>query len=216
MKINKEDYYYFMQVGTKRHYQAKQLIYLQEEDSNSVYLIIKGRVRVFEITNSGKELTYDILDEGFVFGESAFYGTGIRMVSVEAINDVDLIECDMEKLIPIIYESKKITMQLFTMMSETNAHVTRLLKWSRDYNSHEKLAAFLYELTMRNNKNKELMNGYIPYSHEDFSSSIGLNRVTVSKVLKDFQNQGLIIQHYKAIQVINRDLLYKLYLEDKK
>ena len=46
MKINDELFDYFKQAGTIKHYQKNDIIYMQEDDSTNLYLILKGRVRV--------------------------------------------------------------------------------------------------------------------------------------------------------------------------
>ena len=45
---------------------------MQEDSSNNLYLILKGRVRVYLISKDGQEITLDIIDKGRIFGESSF------------------------------------------------------------------------------------------------------------------------------------------------
>ena len=80
MKIKQELFHYFEKVGYKRKYQADDLIYMQEDDAKYLYLIIKGRVRVYDISTSGQEITFDILDKGRIFGESSFFQNAYRPI----------------------------------------------------------------------------------------------------------------------------------------
>lgn len=67
MKIQDYLFHYFEKVGTKLNYQPNDIIYMQEDDSSAIYLVIKGRVRVFFISPSGEEITFDVIEKGRLF-----------------------------------------------------------------------------------------------------------------------------------------------------
>lgn len=215
MKISQELFHYFEKAGKKRKYQPQDIIYMQEDDAQYLYLIIKGRVRVYEISTSGQEITYDVLDKGRIFGESSFFQNAYRPTTVSAINDVELILCQLEDLYPYLNESKELTISLLQMMNETCNHVTKLLKWSQTYNRYEKVAAFLLDLTEHDNIYKDIINGVIPYTHQDIASSTGLARVTVTKILNQFSKEKFIDIKYGKIKVIDKEGLYQRYLSNK-
>lgn len=83
------------------------------------------------------------------------------------------------------------------LLSATNDHLTNQLKKAYFYNRHEKITAFLLE------QNKKA----ISYTHEEIASLTGLNRVTVTKILNDFEQQGWINISYRKITIINYDAL---------
>lgn len=151
MKIKKELFLYFEKAGTLVHYHPDDLIYMQEDTSNCLYLIISGRVRVFLMTQSGDELTFEILEKGNI--------------------------CD---------------------------YLSTRLKRAYTYDRYEKVASFLLELTAREDPEKDIVNQTIPYSHEEISTFIGLSRVTTTKVLNEFQRNGLIKLAYKKVQVLDK------------
>ena len=87
-----------------------------------------------------------------------------------------------------------------------------LLKWAQTYDRFEKVAAFLYELSATNNIEKNLLFGDIPYTHQEIADSLAISRVTVTKVLNQFKDEGLISIEYGHIKVLKRDKLYEQYL----
>ena len=91
-------------------------------------------------------------------------------------------------------------------------HLTQLLKWAQTYDRFEKVAAFLYELSATNNIEKNLLFGDIPYTHQEIADSLAISRVTVTKVLNQFKDEGLISIEYGHIKVLKRDKLYEQYL----
>ena len=68
MKINEELFDYFKQVGTIKHYQKNEIIYMQDDCADELCLVLKGRVRVYHIKKNGDEINYDVLDKGRIFG----------------------------------------------------------------------------------------------------------------------------------------------------
>ena len=188
MKIAENLFNYFKNTGTLIKYQPNDIIYMQEDSSNNLYLILKGRVRVYLISKDGQEITLDIIDKGRIFGESSFLLNTSRPVCVSAIDEVELISCNLENLYPAILESKELTIAIMQLLSSTNDHLT---------NRHEKIAAFLLEQKKKT----------ISYTHEEIASLTGLNRVTVTKILNDFYQKGWIDLAYRKIIIVDHDEL---------
>lgn len=202
MKISEDLIYYFEQAGTKVQYHPNDIIYMQEDDANMLYLIIKGRVRVYLLNATGEEVTLEIIDRGRIFGESSFIYNSFRPTSVSAINEVELIACRLDDLYPYLNESKELTIALLQLMSHTCNYLTSLIKKAYTYNRYEKVASFLLE--------QSIDNQVICYSHEEIASLVGLSRVTVTKVINEFTKKQYIQNHYKKIKVINKKALSQL------
>lgn len=197
MKIDEHLFNYFTNQGSLIKYLPDDIIYMQEDSSNNLYLILKGRVRVYLISKDGQEITLDIIEKGQIFGESSFLLNTSRPVCVSAIDEVELVSCNLENMYPVILESKELTLAIMRLLSATNDHLTNQVKKAYFYNRHEKIAAFLLE------QNKKT----ISYSHEEIASLTGLNRVTVTKILNDFHRFEMINIAYRKITITNREAL---------
>lgn len=210
MKIKQELFHYFEKAGTKIKYSPQETIYMQEDDANSLYLITKGRVRIYVMTSSGEEITLEIIDKGMIFGESSFLQNSSRPTTADAITDVELISCHLDDLYPYLSESKDLTVSLLQLLSQTCDYLSLLIKKAYTYDRYEKVASFLLEQTLDDNPNKDIMNDTLPYTHEEIASLVGLSRVTVTKVLSEFVKKKYIISDYKKIHVINKKALSQL------
>lgn len=197
MKIHENLFHYFKQAGKVVHYYPQDIIYMQEDDTNSLYLIVQGRVRVYHITSTGEEVTYDILDRGRIFGESSFFQNSLRPTTVVAISDVELISCSLEDLFPYLEESKDLTISLMQHITQRCDHVSSLLKKAYTYNRYEKVASFLLEQRQ----------SQLTYTHEEIASLVGLSRVTTTKVLNEFCKKKYIDIQYRKIIILNQEQL---------
>lgn len=205
MKIKQNLFPFFQKEGTTVRYHANDIIYMQEDTSNCLYLILKGRVRVFLITPSGEEVTFCILEKGEIFGDSSFIQNSPRPTTVMAINEVELICCPLNSLYPYLMESKDLTLTLLNILSENCDYLSARLKRAYTYDRYEKVASFILELTEKDSPEKDIVDQTLPYTHEEISTFIGLSRVTTTKVLNEFQEKGLIKLGYRKIKVLNRD-----------
>src|SRR5882762_10298653 len=55
-------------------YKKGQVIYSQDQPSNSIYLVIDGKVKVCRMADDGRQVVVDIYQPDEFFGESAFLG----------------------------------------------------------------------------------------------------------------------------------------------
>ena len=210
MKISENLFHYFEKAGTKVKYHPNDIIYMQEDDSTNLYLILKGRVRVFNINPMGEEVTFEFLEKGRIFGESSFFQNSLRPTTVMAVNEVELISCYLDDLYPYLSDSKELTISLLKLLSQTCDYRTSLLKKAYTYNRYEKIASFLLEQTVVDNIDKGIINSTLPYTHEEIATIVGLSRVTVTKVLNDFAKKGYIKNKYKKIIILNKKALAQL------
>lgn len=207
MKIKEELFHYFESAGTKVKYHPQDIIYMQEDDANNLYLITKGRVRVYVMNPNGDEITLEIIGKGRIFGESSFLQNSSRPTTVDAISEVELISCRLDDLYPYLNESKELTISLLQTMSQTCDYLSSLIKKAYTYNRYEKVASFLLEQTTSNNFDKGIINNTLTYTHEEIASIVGLSRVTTTKVLNEFAQKKYIQNQYKKIIVLNKKAL---------
>ena len=72
------------------------------------------------------------------------------------------------------------------------------------YNRYEKVAAFLLDQIQYDQQQE------ISYTHEEMASLLGLSRVTVTKVLNEFEKEKMILLQYKTIVIKDKNKLYSL------
>lgn len=207
IKIPAELFHYFEAVGKKRSYSKDAVIYMQEDKATDLYLILSGRVRVYSLFKDGREMTIEIVEKGRIFGDSSFLQEATRPVSVSAVTKVELISCSLDAMLPYLSQSPELTKLLFQLLSETCTHLSSLLDRSYFYDRFQKVAIFLLEQTQTTNKDKDIIENILTYSHEEIAECVGLNRVTVTKILNEFQSNQWIQLAYKKIIITNREAL---------
>ena len=204
MRIEEDKFGVFESVGQLLRYRPGELIYMEQDAADTLYLVRRGRVRVYLSTEGGEEVTLEILEKGRIFGESSFVQGGSRPTTVSAVTGTELVACKLTELRPALRENWELTRALLEMMSRTCDYLSRLVKRAYLYDRRERLAAFLLEQTARDDPDKGIRDGALPYTHEDLALVVGLARVTVTRVLGEFQRQGWVECGYRKIRVRDR------------
>ena len=73
---------------SEKKFKKGEYIYLQEDDSDRIFFLVDGRVKIGSYSESGKEITKAILTRGEVFGELALIGEEKRREFAVAMEDV--------------------------------------------------------------------------------------------------------------------------------
>jgi len=207
LQIKKSLLPYIEKAGQIQYFKPSQTIYFQEDISNNFYFIKKGRVRAYLMNQEGKDLTIDIIGEGRVFGESDFFLKSSRLTSVEAINDVELITCSIDDLLPYFKESPELVKEIFILLSKTVKNLSHQVRRLCFFDSGEIIADFLLEMTDHPDKSLEIQENCLPYSHQEIAECTSLQRVTVTKILNEFKENGWIQLKYKKVIIKDKEAL---------
>lgn len=209
-KIPEHLYPYFESAGYRKQYLPDEVIYLQGESADQLYVIVSGRVRAYYIDINGRELTFEIIEKGRIFGESSFLSYCVNPVSISAVNEVELIVCDMQQLYQCMEESRELSSLIIQLLSSTCNHLSEQLRRITLYDRYQKIASFLLYETAFPNEDRGVSRDSIPYTQEELALCLGLNRVTVNRVLREWKQKDIIASSYGNIRILNRSYLQNL------
>jgi len=99
-------------------FKRNDVIVREGERGDSIFVILKGNVKVYVTSEIGKIEEIAILTQGNFFGEMGFFGNGIRKASVDALDDVILLEIPKNSLLKLIELSPSINDILFKYYQE--------------------------------------------------------------------------------------------------
>lgn len=80
------------------------VIIKEGEEGDSILIIVSGSVLVYKEPEKGKKVQLGVLTEGDFFGEFGYFAGSVRQASVEAIDDVELLEMTRENMDAVVAE----------------------------------------------------------------------------------------------------------------
>ncbi len=202
-------------VGVTVTFQPGHLIYLKGDPADRVYYILKGRVRVFENLYSGREMTLDVAGAGRMFGESAFAEHSTRPACVQAVNQVTLVSFRIMDILPYFRSSPGLALHFLQLCSATMDYLVDRMEEQCLLDRYGKVASYILNRTAPDSEDMGTRGGILPYTHEDLSVSLGLNRSTVTQVLKKFKEQGWLERGYGYLRVLDRQALEEVVERQK-
>lgn len=196
----------FIVACRRRHFCEGRRIYSQSEPGNEMYRIVSGSVRMAAIRH-GREALYMVLQPGDCFGVHSLVDGAPRSHTATARGGAQLqvLRSDAfqrlrenhpsfgDAIVRVISRHARLLSEYLasSTVDELSRRVAQRLLWTRT------LAASSGART-----------GLITrLSQSDLALMVGASRQAVNKVLRRFQEDGLISIHYKSIEVHDIDRL---------
>jgi CRP/FNR family cyclic AMP-dependent transcriptional regulator len=172
-------------------FSKKQAIFVQGDSPDAVFYIQKGKVRLTVASETGKEATIGILNEGDFFGEGCLTGQLLRLCSATAMTDCSVMKIDKESMVRVLHRERKFS-ELFVAYL-----LARNIRYEEDlvdqlFNSSEKRLARILLLLAHFGKEGKPEVAIPKISQETLAEMIGTTRSRVSFFMNRFRKLGFI------------------------
>ena len=184
--LGEEDIQSLRREMTEQFYAKGQIIYLQEEQAQELFLLKKGRVQTYRLTTSGKRLELTTVPAGTFFGEVPLLERVTHHATAEATEDAVLGVVRRPALERMIRERPTIALRMIHELSRRIALSARRLEEFAYQSAPTRLVAELLRLQQSHPDN------VIPITHQELGEITGLLRETVTKLLNEFKAAGLV------------------------
>ena len=189
-------------VVTRRSVTRSTIIMAAGDPTDSLYIILSGRLKVMRSDEDGKEVILSILGPGEFFGEMGLIDDAPRSASVVAIEACELLAINRR-------DFKKCLADNFEMaMAVMRGLVRRLREADRKIGSlalldvYGRVARLLLDMSETVDGQK-MVTKRLP--KQDIAKMIGASREMVSRVMKDLQMGGYI--EMRGSTIVLRDTI---------
>jgi CRP/FNR family cyclic AMP-dependent transcriptional regulator len=107
-------------IAIRRNYKKNMVIIQQGDDTNSMFILIEGEMRVYVEDEEGKQLTVRILNPGHSFGEVALIGDFPRTASVMTLTDSVVAAFSRERYLSFLEQYPQISIALAVLRCPTS------------------------------------------------------------------------------------------------
>ena len=185
----------------------------------TLFVLQKGRIRIYKATPEGREFTIAVVESGTVFGEMVLTGQRLRNAYAQAMEESEvsaMCRADVERL---ILDKPEVGLQLVHLLSDRlTTYETRL----EDLGLKEvpaRLASLI--LLLIESEGVRTSTGYkIPtrYTHYQLGTMIGSNREAVTRAFARLRDLGAVDTRRRYIHVEDIETLRKaaedVYLQE--
>jgi CRP-like cAMP-binding protein len=184
------------------HLEKGELFYGPEDQTEKLFLLQKGKVRMFRTTPDGREFTLAVVESGTVFGEMALTVQqleGAYAQAMEASDAAYMLHQDLERL---VLEKSEVGLKIMQVLSERLRRYETRLEDVAMKDVHSRLASIIVLLT--ESEGVRTGTGYrIPshYTHETLGTMIGTKRAAVTRAFGILQDEGVVELRRRLIYV---------------
>lgn len=185
-----------------RTFPRQSVIYLPRDGADNAFLLADGRVRISSTTMDGKSATLAFIEPGELFGEIGILQGGPREEVAEAVVTSTVVLLPVDELRQLMEQSATLTLGISRLMGFRRHRIERRLRSLLFCSNRDRMIHLLIELAETyGRKTNEGVQLTLRLSHQDFASIIGATRESVTMVLGELQNEGMVQLHRRAILI---------------
>ncbi len=183
-----------------QHFDTKQFLLQQGEQYQFTYLLVKGRVKVFLNSPSGKQVVLDVYDVGMFLGEQEAiinrpYSASIINISpitVLAIRNADFVEWSQT--------DHRFADQLISNLSEQIYHLTKRMERYSMHSALQQIGLFLLNCAADR----------VPITRERITYEVDTSYRNINRVLKRLADLAVIEIDHATIKITDYQTLRKI------
>jgi CRP/FNR family cyclic AMP-dependent transcriptional regulator len=184
-----------------RHFARDEVIFHRDDEAGQVYLIVAGTVKVSIPDEAGREVVIALERGGDVFGELALFDDAHRSATVTAVTETSALALGRPEFMAVLERNpvamRKMLGLLVKIVRRSTGHVEDLVF----LHLPGRVAKCLLGIADASGSDT------VELTQEDLASFVGAARVSVNRVLADFEHRGAITIGRRHIGIADRDSL---------
>jgi CRP/FNR family transcriptional regulator len=193
-------------LGNKRCYRRDEMVFHVGSSSDEVFVLLDGRVKVFELSKEGKEVILWFCFPGELFGLSEVFQCSGREVNAQACGQVEVLAIKKPDFERYIKQHTHLAMQVIELLGYRLRELSDVLLNLASEDVTSRVIKLLTRLCSRYGKsdgNHVLLD--IALTHQEMADMIGTSRQTVTTVLSTLRKKGILKMEQRSIYLQDMD-----------
>ncbi|TDQ76385.1 response regulator [Sphingobacterium yanglingense] len=188
-----------------RHIKKKQMLYYESDHSQWLYLLIEGCIKTLKLTDDGRQMITGLYKPKSFIGLDTLLLDDPWLESAEATQNSSLYFISKSAIIDLLNEHVELNQHFIKILS-ANLHEKEDQLIELAYESVRKRLA---QVLVRLNKDAVPID-QLDICRDELAGLAGIAIETVSRILTDFKERGLIERNGSQIQIIDLYGLIKM------
>ncbi len=185
-----------------KSYEAGQVIYVEGEPAEAIYIIESGWVKAIRMSREGREQAMLFLRAGEVFGDVGVFTGQAYPGTVLALEATVVLKIEAQAILDLSTRYPALSMAIIRRFGERILHFVRLVEDLSLRSVEARLASTLL-------KNAEDLDGHKVVQRRDWTTfdematRLGTVRDVLSRALRNLENEGLLQVRRKEIILLD-------------
>ena len=187
-----------------RSFSKGQIIILAEEPGDTLFIIKSGEVKVSLVHRDGKEFILSLLGENEVFGELSILDDQPRSANVTAFEDTELTMLKRSDFLDLMTRIPQIAVSLLEELASRLRRTDDQVGGLALLNVHNRVTKTILQLAA--DRGEETDEGIMIEerpTHQQLASMWGTTRETVTRTLKQPEEDGYIVSRGRQLIVLS-------------
>ena len=187
-------------------YPPGSLLYSPHNPTETLFILKRGRVRIFRISGDGRALTTAMITPGTIFGEMVLLGQSMHDNYAEALDEAVVCVMSRAHVQQHLLSHPRISARITEILGQRLREMERRLSDTVFKSVPQRLASTLTALA-----GQQRRYGFtgratvVALTHEQIAALVGTSRETATKILGEFAEQGLIRLGRGRITLLDTD-----------
>lgn len=196
-------------ISSLRRYARREAVFREGDRAEGFFVVVSGSVKVFKLSEDGKEQVLHILEAGQSFAEATIFEGGTFPANAEALGVCELLFLPKRPFIELLENSPGMALRLLASLSKWLKRMTDLVENLALRDVESRLVFFVAEemkrrdLPLRDGAEYEL-----PVGKNVLASRLGTVPETFSRALKKLQQEGKIRVKGNRILILKAESLF--------
>ena len=195
-------------IGEKRCFEKDEMIFHVGSPSDDIYILLDGRVKIYELSREGKELILWFCFPGELFGLAEVVKRKFREVNAQACSHVEMLVIKYAYFEQFLYDHPAVAMNVISLLSNRLRELGDVLLNLASDDVTSRVIKLITRLSARYGKpfeNSIYLD--IPLTHQEMADMIGTSRQTVTTVLGNLRRKGILRTEQRNIYIQNSEWL---------
>lgn len=198
-------------LGSRRIFEKDEMVFQVGTSSEDVYILLSGRVKVFELSCEGREVILWFCFPGELFGLSEVMKGGSREVNAYACGTVEVMSIRYADFEKFISTRPAAAMSVIDVLGSRLRELGDVLLNLASDDVTSRVIKLITRLSAR--YGKRMNNGVyldIPLTHQEMADMIGTSRQTVTTVLGNLKRKGILRIEQRTIYIQDPEWVEKI------
>lgn len=193
-----------LELGVKRSYHRDELVYQAGCSSDDVYILLQGRVKIFQLSCDGREVILWFCFPGEIFGLADMVCGEFREVNALACSSVELVAIKQADFRDYLLSEPQAALSVIELMSGRLRELSDVLLNLASEDVRSRVIKLLTRLAARYGERRgQLIYLSIPLTHQEMADMVATSRQTVTTVLGDLRRSGVLRTEQRNIVIVN-------------
>jgi CRP/FNR family transcriptional regulator, cyclic AMP receptor protein len=179
-------------------YAAGQEIFAKGSPGQSTMAVLRGSVKMTTLSPEGREIVFNTMEAGEIFGEIALLDRGERSADAIALTDCELLVLYRRDFLPFLRRHPDICIMLLEVLSQRLRHTSEQVEDVSFVTLASRIARLLLRLARSEDGTGQPA---VHVTQQELAHMVGGARETVNRQLQAWQRAGLIEVHKGSIAI---------------